>query len=358
MEKYILAFDSFKGCMSAQEACHAAHEAIKETLPCAEVVELPLSDGGEGLVRSVMLALENHPEKALIPITFHAHDPLMNIIDATYAITPDGKTAYMEMAATSGLTLVPEHLRNPLLTTTYGVGEMILDATRRGCSEIIMGIGGSATCDGGKGMIDCIQEHGMSFDELPHIVVACDVSNPLFGENGAAYIFGPQKGATPEQVVILDERLKDFARKTEEAGIASPELSSYPGTGAAGGLGYSLMAYLKASLQSGIDIILDIIDFDHKIVDSTIVITGEGKSDEQTLMGKVPHGVLNRCRIFNKPVWLLSGSIEDNDSILSQNFNIVQSINEGDNRPINVLMQKEVATDNLKKCIIELISKH
>ena len=358
--KIVLAFDSFKGCITAQEACHTAASTIHEVLPSAKLVECPLSDGGEGLVECV--------EKRLNVKHIHlkAHDPLMNIIDASYVILYDGKTAYMEMAATSGLTLVPEDKRDPLLTTTYGVGDMIIDATKRGCKEIVMGIGGSATCDGGRGMIQCLTDNGYSLassnthhptpiTQLPHITVASDVTNPLYGELGASYVFAPQKGATPEQVKILDERLREFAKDTEALGLATPSLALHPGAGAAGGLGYGLMAYLKAELKSGIDIILSISAFDESIKDASLIITGEGKSDSQTLMGKVPYGVLKHAKEHNIPVWLISGGIE-NEGLLAQHFNMVKSINEGDNRPLSTLLQPSVAKENLRKTITKTLS--
>ena len=349
--KIVLAFDSFKGCITAQEACHTAASTIHEILPSAKVVECPLSDGGEGLVECV--------EKRLNVKHIHlkAHDPLMNIIDASYVISYDGKTAYMEMAATSGLTLVPEDKRNPMLTTTYGVGDMIIDAAKRGCKEIVMGIGGSATCDGGRGMIQCLTDNGYPLPSslLPHITVASDVTNPLYGELGASYVFAPQKGATPEQVKTLDERLREFAKETETLGLATPSLALHPGAGAAGGLGYGLMAYLKAEMKSGIDIVLSISAFAKSIKDSSLIITGEGKSDTQTLMGKVPYGVLKHAKEHNIPVWLISGGIE-NEGLLSQHFDIVKSINEGDNRPLSTLLQPSVAKENLRKTIINATS--
>ena len=352
--KIVLAFDSFKGCITAQEACHTAASTIHEVLPSAKVVECPLSDGGEGLVECV--------EKRLNVKHIHlkAHDPLMNIIDASYVISDDGKTAYMEMAATSGLTLVPENKRNPMLTTTYGVGDMIIDAAKRGCKEIVMGIGGSATCDGGSGMIQCLRDNGYSLPfsnhptpntHIPHITIASDVTNPLYGELGASYVFAPQKGATPEQVKILDERLREFAKDTEALGLATPSLVLHPGAGAAGGLGYGLMAYLKAEMKSGIDIILSISAFDQAIKDASLIITGEGKSDVQTLMGKVPYGVLKYAKENNIPVRLISGCIDDTENKLSQHFDMVKSINEGDNRPLATLLQPSVAKENLRKTI-------
>lgn len=348
--KIIVAFDSYKGCMTAEEACHTAALAIHKATPQTEVVEIPLSDGGEGLVASVRRFLP------VTEVTIQAHGPLMEEIQASYALSVDGRTAYMEMAATSGLPLVPADKRNPENTTTYGVGELILDAARKGCQEIIMGIGGSATCDAGKGMITCLKEHGHDVPcaSLPHLTVACDVNNPLFGPQGASYIFAPQKGATPEQVIKLDKQLQEFARETEQAGWATSDLANYPGAGAAGGLGYGLMAYLKAELKSGIDIVLDLTGFNALLKNTDLVITGEGKSDEQTLMGKVPHGILKRCQPAQIPVVLLSGAIDDKDALLSRHFFRVQSINQGDERPLETLLQNEVAKDNLRKTIVTL----
>ena len=362
--KIITAFDSFKGCMSAQEACHAAAAGLQERYPEAKVVCLPMSDGGEGMVDCIAEALD------VEMITVKVHDPLMQEIEAKYAISfstnnnaKEQKTAYMEMAAASGLTLVPQEKRNPMITTTYGVGEMILDAIRRGCTKIIMGIGGSATCDGGQGMIECLRAH------LPlsaEVIVASDVSNPLYGSDGAAYVFAPQKGATPEQVILLDQRLRDFARATESAGIATPQLVNHPGAGAAGGLGYGLMAYLHAKLTSGIDLLLDAIHFDQQIADADLVLTGEGKTDGQTLYNnikgdnidqesgaeapkKVPMGVLARAKRQRIPCVLLSGAIEDQQQLLQAGFSQVRSINEGDLRPIAELMRKENAMENMRK---------
>jgi len=343
--KIIVAFDSFKGCITAAEACHTAAQAIHEVLPDAEVVECPLSDGGEGLVNCVKGMLDVHM------VTTDAHDPLMHPIKASYAVSADGTTAYMEMAETSGLPLVPIDKRNPLLTTTYGVGDMIADATRRGCKRIIMGIGGSATCDAGMGMLNSLSDHGVEYDSVPEITVACDVTNPLYGESGAAYIFGPQKGASPEQVNQLDDRLRRIAHNQESIGAAKPEDADIPGAGAAGGLGYGLLTSLHATLKRGIDIVLDINHFDKLISDSTLIITGEGKSDAQTMMGKVPHGVLNHAKRRNIPVWLLSGCIDDDQTILSSHFTLVHSINEGDNRPLETLMQPNVAKKNIENTI-------
>lgn len=316
----------------------------------AKIVEVPLSDGGEGLVSCVQKMLP------AATVSIEVHGPLMEKVVAEYAISADGKTGYMEMAAASGLTLVPADRRNPMLATTYGVGEMIADALHRGCKHIVMGIGGSATCDGGRGMIEALRDKD-ALNADCKLTVACDVNNPLFGKNGAAYIFAPQKGATPEQVALLDEQLRDFARETEEAGLATPDLADYPGAGAAGGLGYALLAYLKAELHSGIDIVLDLANFDKTICDADLVITGEGCSDRQTLMGKVPHGVLKRCKKADVNVWLISGAINDASGVLADAFDMASSINEGDSRSLEELMQPAVAKENMQKTISKLLSK-
>ena len=343
MKKVVVAFDSFKGCISAHEACEAASKGIRTILPEANVVEIALSDGGEGLVKCVQQML---PTKSM---SIDVHGPLMTKLKAEYAMSMDGKTAYMEMAAASGLTLVPIDQRDPTKTTTYGVGEIVADALKRGCQKIVMGIGGSATCDGGRGMVEALRDKGClekkNYKDIYHndhvdlmpkgneclakkckFIVACDVNNPLYGENGAAHIFAPQKGATKEQVLWLDEQLRTFAKETEQAGLATPELANHPGAGAAGGLGYALLAYLNAELNSGIDIVLDLANFDVAIKDADLVITGEGKSDQQTMMGKVPHGVLKRCKKAGVPVWVLYGEIDDRTGYLAKNFALVRSI--------------------------------
>ena len=350
IKKIIVAFDSFKGCISAKDACEAATKGIVSVLPDTDVIQLPLSDGGEGLVECVKRLLPT------VDVSLTVHGPLMRKVACEYAISLDGMTAYMEMAAASGLTLVPEDKRNPLNTTTYGVGEMIADAIDRGCESIVMGIGGSATCDAGEGMLRALQDRGYLHSQCK-FVVACDVTNPLYGEQGAAYVFAPQKGATPEQVKLLDQRLRAFAHRTEKDGIATADMANYPGAGAAGGLGYAFLSYLNAKLQSGIDIILDIARFDETLKDADIVITGEGKSDSQTLMGKVPYGVQKRCISAGVETWLLSGAIDDPESALSRHFSKVQSINENDPRPLAQLLIPEVAKENLRNMVKRMVAE-
>lgn len=323
--------------MSAADACDAAASTLSLRYPDVRIVRMPMSDGGEGLVQCVARAVD------VVWVDAEVHDPLMNPIRARYAITTDGSTAFLEMALAAGLHLVPSHLRNPMLATTYGVGDLLLDAVRRGCQTVVMGIGGSATCDGGRGMVECLAP----YLPLPvRLIVASDVTNPLYGSEGAAYVFAPQKGATPEQVVALDERLRLFAQETVASGYDDGTLSRHPGAGAAGGLGYALLAYLKAELRSGIDLMLDLVGFDSLLPDAVAVLTGEGKSDRQTLMGKVPMGILRRAK--GVPVHLLSGAVEDQVLLEQAGFATVQSINQGDVRPLSVLMQRDVAMQNLR----------
>lgn len=365
--KVVLAFDSFKGCISAARACRAAAEAVKEAFPDSETVMLPLSDGGEGMVECIEAALSarqggscgtlsarQEDTRSPLPlrrVPVRVHDPLMNEMTAEYAISEDGRTAYMEMAAAAGLALVREEKRNPMLTSTCGVGEMIVDAARRGCSEIVIGLGGSATCDAGKGMLDAMAAAG----RIPRITAVCDVSSPLFGPEGAARVFAPQKGATPEQVDLLDGRLRQFAAEAEASGAAVPEDAFLPGAGAAGGLGYALKVFLNAELSPGIETILNLTDFDDVIAGADIVITGEGRSDAQTLMGKVPCGVLRHAHAQGIPVWLLSGAVDDPDGRLAAAFDIVSCINQNDSRPASELLKPSVATDNLKAAVCRAI---
>ena len=352
MSRIVLAFDSFKECITAREACEAARRGVLEALPTADVVMLPVSDGGEGLVSCLA------PHMALQWREIPAHDALMRPINARYALSTDGTTAIMEMAATCGLGLIAPEDRDVMRATTYGVGEMLLDAVGIGVRHVVMGIGGSATCDGGRGMMECLKTTARELPADLHISVACDVTNPLYGPEGAAYVFAPQKGATPQQVGELDRRLRLMALEAERGG-ANPQLAHHPGAGAAGGLGYGLMLGLGAKLSSGIDTVLQLLDYDGHLHGAGLVITGEGRSDSQTLCGKVPHGILSRtqqtCGADQMPVHLLSGAIDDADSLLHAGFASVRSINAGDTRPLATLMLPEVAQDNLRAAARQLV---
>jgi glycerate kinase len=349
--KVIVAFDSFKGCLTAVEACETAREAILSVRPGTEVVAMPMSDGGEGMVE----ALHHLPHVGRV--CARVHDPLMRECEAEYLVGNDA-TAYMEVAAACGLTLVEQEKRNPVTASSRGVGEMLLDAAARGCRRIVVGLGGSATCDGGRGIVEVLEESGYDFSSPAlQIDVACDVRNPLYGENGAAYVFAPQKGATEQQVVLLDRRLRDFALETERRGLATPSDADLPGAGAAGGLGYALMTYMAAKMHSGIEMMLELLHFDEALDGADMVFTGEGRSDRQTLMGKVAHGVLLTSGRKGVPVHLVSGAIEDAALLSGAGFSSVRSINEGDHRPLSVLMQREIAKEHLRDVIIDFFWK-
>ena len=366
--KIVLAFDSFKGCLTAEEACRAAEEGVRRAGFGGEVVCVPLSDGGEGLVQCFLRMGKAHE------VMVRVHGPLMEEVVAKYAISEDGETAYMEMASACGLTLVPMEKRNPLETTTYGLGEMLKDAVERGVKHIVLGIGGSATCDGGMGMLEALDAwqstigacssplsrtrrvrqaapdgYDQSHPTGAILTVACDVNNPLYGREGAAYVFAPQKGATAEQVVVLDRRLRAFAMATEEMGLATKEDAFHPGAGAAGGLGYALLTYLGAELKRGIEVVMEAMGFDEALRGADVVVTGEGCSDEQTVHGKVAAGVLGRAQALGVKTVLMSGVIKDREVLEAYGFNRVYGINEGDSRSMEELMQAEVAKENIRR---------
>ena len=343
----LLAFDSFKGCLTAAQACQAAAEGIKASWPEAHIVNLPVSDGGEGMLKAISTNL------SLTSVTAFVHNPLMQPHAAVYGLSPDGGTAYIESATVIGLNLVSPAKRHPLRLTSYGLGELILHAVSRGARRLYIGLGGTATCDGGQGMIECLKSH------LPlpvEVIGISDVRNPLYGPQGAAYVFGPQKGASPEQLPILDQNLREFAKETVRRGLAAPALAEQPGAGAAGGIGYALMAYLHATLVPGIDFMLDALDFNRHLSTARLVITGEGLSDRQTLMGKAPYGILRRCQALQPqtPVHLLSGAVSDADALLAAGFASATSASEGDPRPLFVLLRPDVARANIASAISKL----
>lgn len=307
--KLVIAPDSFKESISAKNAALAIQKGIKEVLPDADCLIIPMADGGEGTVE----ALIDGSKGTLIPCTVHG--PLMEPVSAFWGLMGDGKTAVIEMAAASGLALVPKEKRDPRITTTFGTGELILAALKQGCTRIIMGIGGSATNDGGAGMLQAL---GYSFldeqgKELPpggaalarlhtledkqrhpllegvQFQVACDVNNPLCGPSGASAVYGPQKGANESMVQVLDEALFCFSKKIEEKFGRS--ILNVPGAGAAGGLGGGLLAFLQAKLDKGVDIVIQTTGLESSVAGADLVITGEGKMDAQTRHGKTPYGV-------------------------------------------------------------------
>ena len=312
MKKIVVAPDSFKGTLSSLEVCNIVKASLLEERNDLEIIEVPIADGGEGMTESFMCAMTDSEK-----IELKAKSPLGRDIDVYYAIV-SGDTAVIEMAMASGITIEKEN--DAMKASTYGTGQIIKDALDKGIRKFFLGIGGSATTDGGigctaalggkfldkdgnevalcgEGLSDIVSIDLSGLDERIKdcdITVLCDVKNPLYGKNGAAYIFGPQKGASKKQVEILDSGLKNLADISAE--YLKKDLSQLEGTGAAGGLGFALVAFLGGELKGGIDHILDMLSFDEKVKDADLVITGEGKMDSQSLMGKLPFGVAKRCK--------------------------------------------------------------
>lgn len=327
--KIVVAPDSFKGSLTALQASEAIEQGLRREFPTADIKKMPMADGGEGTVQSLIDATGGEL------LVERVADPLGSEIEAEYGILGDGTTAVIEMAEASGLTLVPLNQRNPLVTTTYGTGQLIKAALDRGCRRLIIGIGGSATNDGGAGMANALGAKMLTNDGKPiprgggglsalstidltdidprlsatASVVACDVDNPLTGANGAAHVYGPQKGATPEMVEILDANLAHFASIVHrDMGKAIGEL---PGAGAAGGLGAGLIAFLNAELKSGVEIVIDTVQLEKQLEGANLVVTGEGEINFQTVFGKTPVGVAKLAKKYGIPVIAIAGSIAD-----------------------------------------------
>lgn len=354
MRKVILAIDSFKGCLTSVEANHAAAEGVRQRMHDAEVIEIPVSDGGEGWLEAF------HYAKGGEMVDVRVRDPLMRPIMAQYLI--QGDTAVMEIAKASGLTLLTPEERNPMVATTYGTGLLVADAIRRGCNHIIVGLGGSATSDCGIGMLRAIIDafaKGGSWDDIHvlddiHFTIATDVTNPLCGENGAAHVFAPQKFAPQqenmqEMTMTLDARARRFAEKSAlHFGYDRQEM---PGAGAAGGLGYAFLQYMGAECRSGVDLLLDTIDFNSTLRDADMVITGEGAADKQTLMGKLPYGILQRAQEHRVPVTLIAGCVRDRQVLLDAGFSCIECINPP-TISLEEAMKQEVAKRNIMDTVL------
>ena len=340
--KIVVAIDSFKGCLTSKEANQAAAEGIRNNWPDAEVVQVPVSDGGEGFMEAFHTAIGGDLVELMV------RDPLMRPISAQYLL--NGQLAVIEIAQASGLTLLTREERNPMVATSYGTGQLVADAVRRGAEHIIVGLGGSATSDAGIGMlralIDNFAKHGEwdDIEELKHIrfTIASDVKNPLCGVNGAAHVFAPQKGASPEMVLQLDNRARKFADVS--AKHFGYDRSEQEGAGAAGGLGYALLQYMNADCKPGIELLLDTIRFREIVKDANLVITGEGSADRQTLMGKLPMGILKQSD--HVPVCLIAGRISDKQELLDAGFTYVKCINP-EGISLEEAMRKKVASQNI-----------
>ena len=363
--KVVIAIDSFKGSLTSMEAGEAAAKGVKKACN-ADVVVKPLADGGEGTTDALVQGLGGNF------VYTQVKGPLGNTVKAKYGILCDGTTAVMEMAEAAGITLVDRNKLNPLEATTYGVGEMILDAVKRGCRKFIVGIGGSATTEGGVGMLMALgykflKKDGSSIspnmkeleqlekisDEnvLPEIKecqfqIACDVKNPLYGPNGAVYIFGPQKGVKETEKEEFDAKMKHYALKT--ADFFGKDCSVTEGSGASGGLGFAFISYLpNVELKSGIDIILEAIQLEKELKNADVVITGEGQMDAQTAMGKVPVGVAKLAKKHSVKVLAFAGgvtedAVECNKAGIDAFFPIVRGVTT-----LEKAMEPETAARNM-----------
>ena len=325
--KVVVAIDSFKGSLSSIEAGQAVKAGVLAAHPDANVIIKPLADGGEGTTDAFIEGLGGQRIDLIVT------GPMGSPVSCYYGYLEKDKTAIIEMASASGITLVPAHQKNPLTASTHGVGEMILHALEKGCRHFIIGIGGSATNDAGIGMLKALgysflDEQGLDVGEGAQALgkvasidaknrhpllddcqfrIACDVTNPLCGENGATYIYGPQKGVTEAQKESLDQDMAHFADVTETTLNCAYE--NYPGAGAAGGLGFAFLSYLHASLSPGVELILDAINLSDALNDADIVVTGEGQLDRQTAMGKAPVGVAKLAKAHGAKVLAFSGSV-------------------------------------------------
>lgn len=374
MKKIILAIDSFKGSLTSTEAETAAQEGINRIDPTIQTICIPIADGGEGMLDAL-------PSAGYQEMKLRVQGPLKEEVTARYLISQDGQTAYIEMASASGLTLVHESQRNPMLTTTYGTGELMRDALDRGCRHLVIGLGGSATNDAGMGMLQALgvrfldengtelPGRGKELAKVAHIdttgihpalkltrcTAACDVRNPFYGPNGAAYVFAPQKGADSHEVQLLDQGMIHLAKLIKQT--TGEDITHLPGAGAAGGLGGTLAAFLHAELRPGIDIVLEANRFHEYIQQADFIITGEGKADRQTLMGKVAIGVLQEGKRAKKPVILIAGRIEDEHPLYEAGFYRIYEITPSSMSPQEA-MRKETAKENIRRTMEIILSEY
>jgi len=346
--RIVIAPDSFKGSLSAAEAAAAMGRGTRAAFPDAEIVEVPMADGGEGTVDALVAGTGGRI------ITHTVTGPLGQTVEARFGLLGDGTTAALEMAAASGLLLVPKEQRDPRITTTYGTGELIRAALDLGVGRIVCGIGGSATNDGGAGMIQALGAKLLKADGTPvspggaglleldridlsgldprlaqvELLIACDVDNPLCGPRGASAIYGPQKGATPEMIALLDKALGHMADIM--ARDVGRDVRNQSGAGAAGGLGAGFMGYLNARLRPGIEVVMDAVRMETLLETADLVVTGEGRTDGQTLAGKVPMGVARRAARFGVPAVVVSGAVTpDADALMTHNVAALLSIADG-----------------------------
>ncbi|MEA1961879.1 MAG: glycerate kinase [Bacillota bacterium] len=373
--RIVVAPDSFKGNLSSIEIADAIEKGIRNIDQSIQVIKIPVADGGEGSVETLVNATGGR----IIPV--RVTGPLLREVNAFYGISGDGQTSFIEMAAASGLSLLKQNEYNAMKASSYGTGELILDALDQGCRKIIIGLGGSATNDGGAGLLQALGMRlydryqfdlalgGGSLGDLfgfnqsqfdPRIkdttfLLACDVDNPLCGPHGASHVYGPQKGASPEDVLILDENLKHFAQVIEKT--HGKQIEDVPGAGSAGGMGGGLMAFLDAHMVKGIDLVMEACNIETAIADADLVITGEGKIDTQTACGKAPLGIAQMAMKYDIPVIGIAGALgEDIKELYTHGFTSLFAIA---NRPMSLdesLSQAEALiekqTENLMRLFL------
>ena len=374
--KIVVASDSFKGSLTSLQVADSVQKAVRQVCPSCNVVKVNVADGGEGTMEALQQTLGGTMEKISVS------DPLGRKIEAGYVILDDRRTAVIEMSAASGLPLLQPSDRNPLKTSTYGTGEMICDALDKGCRKFLVGIGGSATNDAGMGVLaalgfifkdaygQVLPPVGASLQKVALIqtdavhpalsetefIVACDVKAPLFGPQGAAYVFAPQKGADPLMVEELDAGLRHFAEVASK--VCGKDSSTMQGAGAAGGLGYAFKQFLNARLERGVDMVLDAIGFDKIISGADLVITGEGKVDSQTLTGKTPFGVAQRAHRQGIPVVAIGGCVQiSTDDAHAAGFAGVYQVTPVD-MPLEEAMKLDVASENVYNTTLKILSGH
>ncbi|MBC2723076.1 glycerate kinase [Desulfosporosinus sp.] len=370
--RIVIAPDSFKGCLKALDVAQAMCQGVQRVYPECEIDMIPMADGGEGTVEAILSAVRG------VEIKVNTTDPLGRPLEASYGLIDDGSTAIIEMAAASGLTLLRDEEKNPRLTSTYGTGVLIKDALERGVNKILLGIGGSATNDGGAGLavalgVKLLDSHGKELSlggaalaKLANIdmsginpllanvkiEVACDVQNPLCGPEGASAVYGPQKGASPADIQELDAALQQLGECLST--VAGTNLLALVGGGAAGGLGAGAVGFLGAQLRPGSQIVLEVSNADEKIRHADLVLTGEGKTDSQTAYGKVPVGVAALAKRYHVPVLVISGSVEGPPNFLSkQGILCCFSVSEG---PATLEEAFTKAQEQLERAVWRVIS--
>lgn len=375
MKKIVVASDSFKGSLTSLEVAAGAEQGIHEVFPECEVVKVNVADGGEGTMDALRSTLGGQW------VTVAAADPLGRPRDVSYVVLSDGKTAVIEMSAASGLPLLEPQERNPMLTSTFGTGEMIVDALLRGCRRFLVGIGGSATNDAGMGMLEALgfrfidkdgkvlPGRGESMSEVVDIdmshvspevkesefIIACDVDSPFCGPRGAAYVFSPQKGADPQMVAELDAGMEHLAEVI--ARVVGKDIKDVPGAGAAGGLGGGFLAFLNSRLERGIEMVLDAIAFDDIIRGSDLVITGEGRVDSQTLTGKTPYGIMKRAQKQNIRTVAIGGSVKLGDDDDVSGFDSIWPVTP-EGMPLEEAMKAETASENVRETVKKIMLEY